>query len=192
MNGLTSSPVRPSGWWYAVAATIAGLTVVVTAALGYAEVTRLIDRINDFQRFGTPGATSVSIDEPGSYTVYDESRLLCYEGSDCMARTNQVTLTVTTADGRPVSTRLSDVDYGWGDRKGRAMVSFVVLEPGMYIIDTPDEYGTLAFGRSIPGGLFRGFEDTLAAGGAVVVACAAGAVMVGARRRRDMRSRLGA
>ena len=64
-----------SGWWYVVAAVVAMVALGVTAAEGLGRVTDLVDEVESFQHFESPGGTQVQVGTPGRYAVFHEERL---------------------------------------------------------------------------------------------------------------------
>jgi hypothetical protein len=69
---VSPEPIKPSGWWYGVAAAIGVAGIVIAIVVLVATISGLVDRVDDFQRFSLPGEGAVTIEEPGGYSVYHE------------------------------------------------------------------------------------------------------------------------
>lgn len=175
---------RPSGWWYAAAATVAGATVVVTGVLGIVRATRLMDEVDAFQHFSGSGTSEVYVDEPGRYAIYHEWVERSGAGPNGSGTpVAEPEIQVTGPDGRAVAVEPSGVTYGWGKEQAEAIGSFRAPENGRYRIRASGTEGRLAFGKLIPSGPLYGFGPALVGAAAILVACAVGSLIVGQQRR---------
>lgn len=177
--------VRPSRWWYVLAAVIVTTSLAVTGGLGAVTAFDLVERVEGFQRFDAPGSWPVTLTEPGDYSVYHER--LSSSGAGGSVEPD-FAVVVTGPDGADVPVRPSDVTYGWGSRRAAAVGSFTAEQPGDYQLHAEGAHGRLAVGESIPGGWLYGFGPTLLAGAAAALAGLLMAVVVAVRRRRSRRT----
>jgi hypothetical protein len=168
--------LRPGRVWYWVALLVfvAGMAWL---ALG---LVLLNDRIDSFERVAVPGSGEVSLDHSGEYVIY-------YEGPGA-AEGNIAPFNVTVNPAAaPAAVQSLDtysgvgLNYSFGSREGRAVLTLEVTQPGRFLIeattDAPDVAGgrSLAVGSSIAGdfvriGLPSAIAMVAAIGGAIVIA----------------------
>jgi len=179
----------PGRGWYAVTGGVALVTVGVTALLGVARATDLIDEVESFEHFRGEQALTFTPPESGEYTVYHEYQTaragVPSSGDDAPPEAFTIRVTTPDASGTEVSVRRSNaLAYGWGDKKSNALVSFDATAGEAYFISAGGAYGQLAVGPTVPGAPFYGFGTTLFVAGVVLLACLAGTLVVRSKRRR--------
>ena len=64
---------RPSTAGYWVAAVVAVLGLMAAFLWGAVGISNTLDRVDGFDRLAVPGATTVSVTDPGTMVVYHES-----------------------------------------------------------------------------------------------------------------------
>ena len=146
--------------WYLLAGVIA-LAGLAAAAL---YVVPRIDTVDQGAiRTVMPGSAVLALDTPGSYTIFHERRSVVdgrYYASDSVDG-----LKVTLADprGTPVALvepRMSST-YQMGNREGRAILAFDIVEPGRYRLSASLASGAaepkvvLAVSQGLVGGIIR-------------------------------------
>jgi hypothetical protein len=167
------TPRKPSRAWYAVAAAIAVIGLVVGLAWGLTTYFDYRDEIQGFARMRAPGASELALDG-GPQTIY-------FEGSSASTPT-ATDVHVTSASGSLVPTEayVGDVRYDAPDGSvGKAIATIVVPAPGTYRVVVDGPAGSVAFGRavtssmivSVMGSIFLVFAS-LIAGIVIVVAVA--------------------
>jgi hypothetical protein len=183
---ISSEPLKPSGWWYGVAAGIAVAGIVIAIVVFVQTITGLIDRVDDFQRVTLPGSGTVTLEE-GDYSIYHE-----FDGASSTEFGSTVPITLLAPDGTPVDLDRYDanVTYSWGDHEGVAAYSFTAEEAGTYTVSAETQSGVVAVGRGIGSGLVGGIVGAflLGIGGSVIGGVIA--IVVGIKRGRDRRSRM--
>jgi hypothetical protein len=183
---ISSEPLKPSGWWYGVAAGIAVAGIIIAIVVFVQTITGLIDRVDDFQRVTLPGSGTVTLEE-GDYSIYHE-----FDGASSTEFGSTVPITLLAPDGSAVDLERYDanVTYSWGDHEGVAAYSFTADEPGEYTVSAETQSGVVAVGRGIGSGLVGGIVGAflLGIGGSVIGGVIA--IVVGIKRGRDRRSRM--
>jgi hypothetical protein len=183
---VSAEPLKPSGWWYGVAAGVAIVGIVAAIVVFVQTISGLIDRVDDFQRVSLPGSDTITLDDTGGYTVYHE-----FNGASG-STSSFVAIDITGPDGSAVELEPYDanVTYSWGDHEGIAAYSFTADETGEYTVSAEGDIGLVAVGRGIGSGLAAGIVGAFALGlgGALVGGIIA--IVVGVKRGRDRRSRL--
>jgi hypothetical protein len=185
---ISREPLKPSGWWYGVAAGIAVVSIAIAIAVLVSTISGLVDRVDDFQRVTLPGSETVTLEETGGYSVYHE-----YSGAaDSSGFASFVSVDITRPDGSTVVLDRYDanVTYSWGDHEGIAVYSFTADQPGDYTVSAEGERGVVAIGRGIGSGLFGGILGALAIGAGGSLLAGIIAIVVGVKRGRDRRSRM--
>ncbi|HEY8545248.1 MAG TPA: hypothetical protein VIL36_09375 [Acidimicrobiales bacterium] len=181
--------LKPSGWWYAIAAALAITGIVVAIVIGVNFAESYTDRIDEFQRVGVPGTDTVVL-EAGDYTIYQE-----YPGAnDDLSIPPSVTVNVTGPDGDAVELDdySGDFTYAGSGREGVALSTFEAEETGEYTVSTEgDRFSTIAVGEGIGFELFVGIALALviAFGGiviAVIISIVVAVKRSGARTRRQL------
>jgi hypothetical protein len=169
--GASSRKVRPVRAWYllALAVFLGGAALLVAGLLG------VKGQVDGFQRVPLPQGGQVSLGHSGGYVLY-------YEGPG--AASGQVpsfNVTVAPASaGASVSSLQSyaaDVNYSFGSRQGRAVLTLQVSHPGTFrVVPTGASAvaggSDLAFGSSIVGGI----AGTAVTGGLLMVLGVAGGI----------------
>lgn len=188
--GADVEPVRPSAWWFGVAAAAGVLGIVLAIVLFVRTYSDFVDRIDGFQRITVPGDGTVELDGTGGFTIYHE-----YEGADFsdggFFEPDIFDVTLTAPDGSQVVLRnyTSNVTYATGGHEGIALYSFTADEPGTYQLSAQGESSTLAVGRGIGRGLVGGIVAGIVVGFVGVVAGIVIAIVVGVRRSNERRRR---
>lgn len=167
----------PSRWWYALAGGIALATVIATALVGYGRANDAIDRVIDYPVLEET-TTPVTIAEIGEYAVYRQWLQPAPAGTsfvDPMMR-------VKGSHGE-VPVRTSNIAYGIGETKARAIGTFEVTEPGDFLITTSKTDARLTFGKTVPGSPLYGMTRPMLSSLAVVLGCAVAAFVIARLRR---------
>jgi hypothetical protein len=181
---ISTEPLKPSGWWFGVAAAVAVAGLVAAIVVFAQTLGGLIDKVNDFQRVSLPGSTTVTL-ETGGYSVYHE-----FDGASGSTFTT-ISVLITAPDGSEVTLDPYDADvtYSWGDHEGIAAYSFRADQPGQYQVSAEGAEGQVAIGRGIGSGIVGGIAGAFALGIGGLVVGGVIALVVGIRRGRDRRSR---
>jgi hypothetical protein len=161
---------------------VVGIVLVVRSAMMF------IDKIDEFQRVGVPGTSSIQLEE-GSYTVYAENDLLgetstwSFDGS------------VEIRDSRERLVELrrygSQTTYDVSNREGLALWSFRADAAGTYRVTTAGRPGTIVaigpgIGAGLVGGVIGGILLIVAGGLFALITIIVTAVRRGRARRRQM------
>jgi hypothetical protein len=186
---------RPSTSRYWVAAIVAVLGLTAALVWGAVGTSNTLDRINGFDRLAVPGATTVSVTDPGTMVVYHESaaEVARYAEPTATGRSatrwdpgtrtivtvryagdtptwQQLGLSVTGPGGAavPVATYRSNARYDLEpSRAGRAVATFQAPTPGPYRVSAA---------RATEAGATLAVGDDIARG---VVLTTLGAVILG-------------
>lgn len=170
----------PSRWWYGLAGGVALVTVLATGLVAYGRADDAIRRVTGYPALEEL-TTTISIGELGEYAVY------CQWVDPPPAGTSFTEPMVRVKGSRgEVPVHVSNVSYGMDGPEARAIATFEVTEPGDFLVTTSRTEGRLTFGKSLPGRPLYGMGRPLMASLAVVLACAAAALLV-ARLRHDHR-----
>lgn len=179
--------MRPSRWWYVVAAAIGVLGVVAGAFLAGNGYGKISDRVDDFQRVdvGTRGEVRL---EAGDYTIYLES-----PGADDGAAPRP-DVAVLPLEGEPLDLDVytSTVTYSNGGRDGVALYSFDVARDGTYVVDASRVPGEalgsqIAVGPGIGAGVVLDMLLGVAVAAVAVLAAAVLALVTVLRRQSKRR-----
>jgi hypothetical protein len=184
---ISAEPLKPSGWWFGVAAGVAVAGIVIAIIVFVAAINGLVDQVNDFQRVTLPGSDTVTLESAGGYTIYHE-----FDGaSSDSGFAPGVSVTIAGPDGEPVEVKTYDatVTYSWGGHEGIAVYSFTVDQPGDYTVSAEGETGQVAIGRGIGSSLVGGIVGSLALGIGASLAGGIIAIVVGIKRGRNRRGR---
>jgi hypothetical protein len=181
--------IRPSLRWFWLAGAIflVGATVGVVLLAGAA--VSFVGRVDDFQRVPVPGASVVTLNHAGGYTVYLE-----YPGADSLADQRSVDVTLTPLSGGeplPLVPYSSDVSYAFGAHEGVAFVSFHIDAPGQYRLTVQEGIGQVdevAVGEGLGAGLGGAIVAGVLVGGISTLAAATMAIVTGVRRSTARRA----
>ena len=199
---VSTAPARPrltpSAWWYVAAAAIALAGMVAGVWMMVEGVGRVLEAVEDFDRTDVPGTLTVTIEDPGGYSIYHEFPGASDSGS--RSPVPEPDLSITNPDGDDVQLRpyTSLVTYAWGTIEGRGLYTFHADEPGTYELTADGDEGTrIAVGRGMGDigqealvGLFSGVAGGLLVGGLSIAVASILAVGVGVARSRNRRSSL--
>ena len=199
---VSTAPARPrltpSAWWYVAAGAIAVAGMVAGVWMMVEGVGRVLEGVEDFDRTDVPGTLTVTIEDPGGYSIYHEFPGASDSGS--RSPVPEPDLSITNPDGDDVQLRpyTSLVTYAWGTIEGRGLYTFHADEPGTYELTADGDEGTrIAVGRGMGDigqealvGLFSGVAGGLLVGGLSIAVASILAVCVGVARSRNRRSSL--
>ena len=172
--------LRPSGWWYVVAAAIGIGGIGAAVAIGLATATKFADRIDEYPRADVPGSESVTLAADG-YIVYHE---FSGAGGETFGLDPSVDITITGPDGDPVDLDAygGSATYSTSDHEGSALYTFTAEESGDYTVTTEGESATIAIGHGVFDGIVEGIVATIAVGLVSVGSAVLIAIVVGVRR----------
>lgn len=182
--------MRPSGWWYVLAALIGLTGVVLTTVIIVSAVVDVADRVDAFDRAVMPATLEVEISEPGGYTVYHE-----IDGTFEDDVGGRPAVEVTDPSGDDVVLRSYDtsVTYDFGGHDGEALYSFEADEVGTYVVEASmpgfaagDHH--IAVGRGLGHRLVLGILGGVLIFLVALIGTIALAVVVGVRRGRSRRA----
>jgi hypothetical protein len=191
--------VRPSKWWFLVAAGVAVAGIVACFGLIGFTALNYSDRIDGFDRTAVPGSMEVELTSTGGYSIYHE-----YAGAydadqrsfDDPLFTPPPRVTVTDPSGDEVLLDVYDtaVTYDSGTHEGEGAFTFSVDEPGVYEITAEEETAiggsTIAVGRGVGSGLVGGVIAGVLLAVVGVVSGGIMAIVVGVRRSSSRRRML--
>jgi hypothetical protein len=165
--------MRPGRAWYllALAVFLGGAALLIAGLLG------VKGQVDGFQRAPLPQGGQVSLDRSGSYVVYYEAP----GAASGQIPSFNVTVVPASAGARAKSLQsyAADVNYSFGSRQGRAVLTLQVSHSGTFRViaaGAPAVAGgsDLAFGSSIVGGI----AGTAVAGGLLMALGVAGGITV--------------
>ena len=172
-SGASPRKVRPGRAWYllALAVFLGGAALLVAGLLG------VKGQVDGFQRVPLPQGGQVTLGHNGSYVLYYEA-----PGAASGQIPNfNVTVAPASAGARAKSLQPygADVNYSFGSRHGRAVLTLELSHPGTFRVvatGAPAVAGgsDLAFGPSIAGGI----AGTAVTGGLLMVLGVAGGITV--------------
>jgi len=174
--GASPRTVRPGRAWYLVALAVflGGAALLVAGLLG------VKGQVDGFQRAPLPQG-QVSLAHSGGYVVYYEAP----GAASGQVPSFNVTVVPASAgaSARSLQSYAADVNYSFGSRQGRAVLTLQVSHPGTFQVvatGAPAVAGgsDLAFGSSIAGGI----AGTAVTGGLLMVLGVAGGITVFAIR----------
>ena len=171
--GASPRTVRPGRAWYllALAVFLGGAALLVAGLLG------VKGQVDGFQRVPLPQGGQVTLDHNGSYVLYYEAP----GAASGQIPSFNVTVSPASAGARAKSLQPygANVNYSFGSRQGRAVLTLQLSHPGTFRVvatDAPAVAGgsDLAFGSSIAGGI----AGTAVSGGLLMVLGVAGGITV--------------
>ena len=174
--GASPRTMRPGRAWYllALAVFLGGAALLVAGLLG------VKGQVDGFQRAPLPQG-QVSLAHSGGYVVYYEAP----GAASGQVPSFNVTVVPASAgaSARSLQSYAADVNYSFGSRQGRAVLTLQVSHPGTFQVvatGAPAVAGgsDLAFGSSIAGGI----AGTAVTGGLLMVLGVAGGITVFAIR----------
>ena len=137
MNG---NRIRPSRWWYVLAATIAvAVLVCVWVFLFVFLFASWLSVKSDIQRFIVPGTHQFKLPSAGSYVIYHEYRSVV-DGVTFSTKRDAIrdlTCRIDAADGTEtvmVSSTDPYAKYKYGRREGVSVFIFKIGRPGTYVL----------------------------------------------------------
>jgi hypothetical protein len=162
--------IKPSAWWYGVAAAVFVGGWVVAGVVGYFGVTGLMGSLDDMtsgmEQVVVPGSADMSLTETGVYTVFYEYRSVV-DGVVYINNANpppmdcSLTNAATGADV-PLSPSLGSSNYSLGSREGVSVMSFTIDQPGtytmacQYVSGADEPQSVLAVGTGVFGEIMGG------------------------------------
>jgi hypothetical protein len=180
--------------WYLVAFLVFGAGV---AAAGWLLWSGLSGLGTALARVIVPGATVISLDNPGSYTIFHEAESVIdgrlYASHNIAGLQVKVT-SETTGSAIPVTTPSSHASYSLGGHSGVSVLAFDIAEPGRYRLSGSYRDGraepraVLAIGHGFVGRLLGTIFAALGAGFGGFVAAVAIAIVTFVKRRRMVRA----
>jgi hypothetical protein len=199
--GAADRRVRPSGWWFVVAAAIAVGGMVAGLVMIVDGVNTVLDAVTDFDRTDVPGTVQVTIDEPGGYSIYHE-----FAGAgdpdtgdlpfvDPPVPPPEVTVVGPAGEDVEVSGYDTLVTYAQGNLEGRGLYTFDAGEAGVYEVTADGAAGSgIAVGRGMGDigaeavfSVFGGFLGGTIVAAVGVIIGAILAIAVGVARSRSRR-----
>ena len=175
--GASPRKMRPRRAWYllALAVFLGGTALLVAGLLS------VKGQVDGFQRAPLPQGGQVSLAHSGGYVVYYEAP----GAASGQIPSFNVTVVPASAGAsvRSLQSYAADVNYSFGSRQGRAVLTLQVSHPGTFQVvatGAPAVAGgsDLAFGSSIAGGI----AGTAVTGGLLMVLGVAGGITVFAIR----------
>ena len=175
------------------------LIILVAGAVGATlfALPRIQGLGSGLQQIVVPGDAELALDEPGTYTIFHESRSIVdgelYTSGDVSGLGVEIT---SARDGSAVDLAAPTVDasYDFAGRSGRAFLAFTISKPGPYRLSAgyrDNRNGSrvvLAVGYGFVGRIFSIVAGTFAVGFAgLVMAVALGGVTF-VRRRNAKRA----
>lgn len=133
---MVEPKVKPSRWYYALAAVVLVIGVVGMVAL---LLSGLADLEGHLQRVILPGRHELTLAEPGGYTVFLEHQSVM-EGrvysTDARSLSNlKVTLiSARSGDAIPLEPPAAKSTYSMGGRSGVSVLRFEIESPGPYVL----------------------------------------------------------
>jgi len=118
---------------------LGGLVIAVTvAAFALFLVTRLMGITDALTQVLVPGRTVLTLDEPGTYTVFHEHRSF-YEGRSYTGTdVSDLFCEIGPEDGEgdvELDSVAANMNYSIGSRAGYGIWKFTIQEPGRYVMD---------------------------------------------------------
>jgi len=170
----------PSRWWYLLAISLVAAGFAGMAAF---MLPRLLGMADALIQVVAPGEAELTLDEPGTYTVFHERRSVVDDRLYVSNTISGLRITVqSTATGReiPVAPTSLSQTYTFGGRSGVSVVAFDIAEPGGYRLISAYEDGrsepqaVLAIGH----GFLAGLMTTILGSLVIVFGCIAAAAVI--------------
>ncbi len=183
-----SGPSR-KGYVFAAAVLAAGV-------VGFALVLFLGLSGLSMQRVVVPGSAELTLEEPGRYTIYHESRSVVdgrvYDVADVSGLTVEL-VSAETGESVPLDSPGANTTYELRGRSGRGVLTFEVDRPGAYRLSAEYPAGggpetVLAVGKGLGTRIAMTVAGVIAIGIGSFLLAAAIAVVTFVRRRRAIRA----
>ena len=180
---------RPAAGWYAAAALVAVAALGAAGAFVYHRVTVMTARLIHVV---VPGEAELSLDEPGSYTIFHEYRSVINGKVYYANRLSGLRVTLRAPDGGRVALKSPSATsrYSISNRAGVSVFAFEAAEPGTYRLAASYEDGrrtpqtVLAIGTGFVRDIIMTVVATLTIMfGGVGIAIAVAAITYRARKR---------
>jgi hypothetical protein len=184
--GPVDGAVRPSGWWYAVAAAAALTGIIVGVVVIGSGWSRYVDRIEGFTRGDVPVTLEVRIADTGGYSIYHE-----YPGVADQPLAPEPDVSVTDPSGAEVELDRYDstITYDDGGHEGEGIWTFDADEPGVYEVTATGDTGTaIAVGRGLGRGVISAVVGGIVVGLGGIVVGGVLAIVLAVRRGRSRRA----
>ena len=157
MNGHA---IRPSAWWFALPAAV---LVIGAVAFALVLVDGLMGITDGFTQVVVPGQAEVTLDEPGTYTIFHEYHSVVdgkvYSTAGDISGLRCRLVSKQTGAEVPLSSMSASMTYELGSRSGRAILECEIDQPGVYVLSA--EYAEGQAGPEVVLALCRGFMKTL-------------------------------
>jgi hypothetical protein len=141
---------------------VIGAVVIVAGCGGFLGmlIPGIMSLADDMIRVNVPGETELTLDEPGTYTIFHENMTFGDGGPPQQQRglsDFRCTL-MRKADGRQIEIHSpsTSMNYSSAESAGYAVLEFTIDEPGTYILDTETDHpAVLAVARDFTGNIMR-------------------------------------
>jgi hypothetical protein len=142
---MDNTRVRPGRWMYWLSAGIMAFSVLFTAPWLIYWIARVAEFDAQFQRCVMPGTSSITINEPGEYTVYHEYST-AYAGRSYRNAEDlgdmQLSVKVKSSGQAVTVTKVkNEENYSSGKTQGVGMWKFEAASPGEYEMTAAYESG---------------------------------------------------
>jgi hypothetical protein len=179
----------PGRGWYVLAGVLVIAAIAASAVFVVYRVSGLGSRL---LQVVVPGQAELSLDEPGSYTIFHEYNSVVDGRVYSSASLSGLRVRVTSPEGRAVklTSPTTTSRYSFSGREGIAVFTFDVAKPGLYRVAASYENGraeprtVLTVGGGFVGGVIVTVLVTLLIAFAGIGAAIAVAVVVYLARRR--------
>jgi hypothetical protein len=137
MTAVVDEPLRPRAWWYGVGGGIiavgfiGALVIFAVAFRDTFDEFREIEReIDAFERVPAPGEGTITLPEPGEYTVYVEGS---FDSSDAVSAPD-IEIESVEPDSQPLTLRPAGTEstYDFSGPAVRSVLEFTAPEAGDY------------------------------------------------------------
>jgi hypothetical protein len=133
--------LAPSRLWYvlAVAAALGGFI-----AMGAFLMVRIPEITSGTQRVLAPGNEEITLDKPGEYTIFHETRSMLNGqvfNSTSIVGLRVLLTSVETGAQVPLGPTSMNSSYSFGSREGHSILGFKIDKPGRYRIATAFDDG---------------------------------------------------
>lgn len=181
-----------AGYWLAPIPVVLGLALA--GWLVWSEIAALQ---NALVRFVVPGTSVLTLDEPGTYTIYHEADSVVDGKLYSAPNIAGLSVSVTAEDsGQPIAVAAPGVSstYSINGRRGKSVLAFTITTPGRYRLSAQYANGAgepqtvLAVGRGFFGRLLGTIAGVLAATSAGFAASLVLVLTTYFRRRNMLRA----